>query len=109
MDIHIIETIFKKMALTYGKAFLDQYKDVKMIEVMQNWAKELQGFRPHEIAYGLECLQERPPNVIQFRAVCRMAPPPIVKMLDRPIDKERGQMEINKLRSMMKRGVQHES
>jgi len=38
-----------------------------------------------------------------------MAPPPIVKMLDRPIDKERGQMEINKLRSMMKRVVQHES
>ena len=54
MDIQIIEVIFKKMALTYGKAFVDQYRDVQMQGVMQNWAKELSGFRPHEIAYGLE-------------------------------------------------------
>lgn len=103
MDIQIIEIIFKKMALTYGKAFVDQYRDVQIQEVMQNWAKELAGFRPHEIAYGLECLPDKPPNVIQFRAICRMAPPPIVKMLAAPIDKERGLQEISKLKSLMRR------
>ena len=41
MDIQVIEIIFKKMALTYGKAFVDQYRDVQMQEVMQNWAKEM--------------------------------------------------------------------
>ena len=71
MDIRVIKIIFKKMKLTYGKAFID----VQIQEVMQNWAKELSGFRPHEIAYGLERLPDKPPNVIQFRAVCRMAPP----------------------------------
>ena len=103
MDIQVIEIIFKKMALTYGKAFMDQYRDVHIQEVMQNWAKELAGFRPHEISYGLECLPDKPPNVIQFRAVCRMAPPPIVKMLAASIDKERGLQEISKLKSLMRR------
>jgi len=67
MDIQVIEIIFKKMAHIYGKDFIDQHKD--------DWAKELAGFRPHEIDYGLDRLPDRPPNVIQFRAVCRMAPP----------------------------------
>lgn len=102
MDIQVIEIIFKKMALTYGKAFVDQYRDVQMQEVMQNWAKELAGFRPHEITYGLECLPDRPPNVIQFRAVCRMAPPPMMKLLSQPIDKEKGKREIEKLKLLIK-------
>ena len=75
MDIQVIEIIFKKMAHIYGKDFIDQHKHAQMQEVMQNWAKELAGFRPHEIDYGLERLPDRPPNVIQFRDVCRMAPP----------------------------------
>lgn len=75
MDIQVIEIIFKKMAHIYGKDFIDQHKDAQMQEVMQNWAKELAGFRPHEIDYVLERLPDKPPNVIQFRAVCRMAPP----------------------------------
>ena len=75
MDIQVIEIIFKKMKLTYGKAFIDQYRDVQTQEIMQNWAKELSGFRPHEIAYGLARLPEKLPDVIQFRDVCRMAPP----------------------------------
>lgn len=103
MDIQVIEMIFKKFGVTYGNAFFDQYRNVQIQEVMQNWAKELAGFRPHEIAYGLECLPDKPPNVIQFRAVCRMAPPPIVKMLAAPIDKERGLQEISKLKSLMRR------
>jgi hypothetical protein len=68
MDIRVIKIIFKHMERVYGNAF-DQYKNVQI------WAKELSGFRPHEIAYGLERLPDKPPNVIQFRAVCWMAPP----------------------------------
>ena len=75
MDIRVIKIIFKKMKLTYGKAFIDQYRDVQIQEVMQNWAKELAEFRTHEIAYGLERLPDKLPDVRQFRAVCRMAPP----------------------------------
>lgn len=75
MDIRVIKIIFKKMKLTYGKAFINQYRDVQIQEVMQNWAKELAKFRPHEIAYAIERLPDKPPDVRQFRAVCRMAPP----------------------------------
>jgi len=71
MDIRVIKIIFEKMAHIYGKAFIDQYRDVQM----QTWAKELAEFRPHEIDYGLERLPDKPPNVIQFRDVCRMALP----------------------------------
>ncbi len=102
MDIKVIEMIFKKFGVTYGNEFFDQYKNVQIREVMQNWAKELSGFRPHEIAYGLECLPDRPPNVIQFRAVCRMAPPPMIKLLSQPIDKEKGKREIEKLKLLIK-------
>ena len=96
MEIQVIEIIFKHMERVYGNAF-DQYKNVQI------WAKELSGFRPHEIAYGLARLPEKLPDVIQFRDVCRMAPPPIVKMLAAPIDKERGLQEISKLKSLMRR------
>ena len=75
MDIRVIKIIFKKMKLTYGKAFIDQYRDVQIQEVMQNWAKDLAGVRPHEIAYGLERLPDKLPDVRQFRDVCRMASP----------------------------------
>ena len=75
MDIRVIKIIFKKMAHIYGKAFIDQHKDAQIQEVMQNWAKELAEFRPHEIAYGLERLPDKLPDVRQFRDVCRMAPP----------------------------------
>ena len=70
IDIRVIKIIFEKMAQTYGNDFIDS-RDAQM----QTWAKELAGFRRHEIDYVLERLPDKPPNVIQFRAVCRMAPP----------------------------------
>jgi hypothetical protein len=68
MDIRVIKIIFKHMERVYGNAF-DQYKNVQI------WAKELAEFRPHEIAYGLERLPDKLPDVRQFRDVCRIAPP----------------------------------
>lgn len=74
-----IERIFLKLSVTYGQAFLRQYDGVDLADVKANWAHELSGFQqmPGAIRYGLEFLPaDRPPNVMQFRDLCRRSPPP---------------------------------
>jgi len=105
MDIQVIEAIFKKLSMTYGKAFLDQYRDMNIQEVMENWAHELSGFStsPHAVAYAMECLpSDKPPNVLQFWSLCRQAPPPFYQRLEMTIDKTKGLEQVAKLKQIIR-------
>jgi hypothetical protein len=79
---------------------------MNMQEVMENWAHELSGFAnlPHAISYAVECLPgDKPPNVLQFRALCRQAPPPFYQRLEMTIDKTKGLEQVAKIKAMMSR------
>jgi len=79
-----VDRIFFRMSGVYGKEFLSQYKvideftgaDVGLENAKVVWAEELATFQgwPEAIAYALENLPDRPPNVIKFRELCRHAP-----------------------------------
>jgi hypothetical protein len=87
LPITWIEDLFAKLALTYGRDFIGQYEGLDLSLVKSNWAHELAGFEQHPqaLAFALRNLpSERPPNVLQFRALCRRLPPPQFVALPAP-------------------------
>jgi hypothetical protein len=55
-------------------------------DLKTTWAHELSSYtgRLHALAWALENLPERCPNVIQFRNLCRQAPSPEAPQLPEP-------------------------
>lgn len=76
----IVELVFGQLITTYGSAFVRQYDGANLAGVKSDWKRELGGFVRSgkdgapiapAVLYGLQNLPERPPNIIQFRAICR--------------------------------------
>ena len=87
LPIAWIEDVFAKLALTYGRDFVAQYEGLDLALVKANWAQELAGFDPHPQALALALHHlpaDRPPNVLQFRALCRRMPLPPPQALAKP-------------------------
>ncbi len=83
-----VDALFAKLSVRYGEAFLRQYGDAAPELVKEDWADVLDGFQrcPEAIAYGLRHLPvDRPPNALQFRALCNNAPPESSLALPRPV------------------------
>lgn len=78
-----VDRIFARLQGFYGSQFRNQYctgvvdgVDVGLENAKQVWSEELGCFSewPEALAYGLENLPERAPNLVQFRNLCRNAP-----------------------------------
>lgn len=71
-----VEALFTKLQLTYGRDFLGRWEGVNLADVKTDWGHELAGFERHPecIAYALAHLPAKAPTVMEFRAVCRLAP-----------------------------------
>jgi len=80
----VIDRLFKRLAATYGSAWTSQWAGTPMNDVKSAWMYELDGYVNHlsAIAYALDNLPERCPNVIQFKHLCRAAPsaPPVPRI-----------------------------
>lgn len=82
-----IETLFARLSVRYGTAFLRQYEDGDPEAIKADWAHVLHEFNEHPdgIVYALEHLPpERPPNALQFRDLCRAGPKPKDRLLGSP-------------------------
>jgi len=68
--------IFTKLTLAYGRDFIGRWEGIDLNDVKSDWSHELSGFEEHPeaIAYALENLPQKPPSVIEFRAIARRAP-----------------------------------
>ena len=85
LQLAVIERLFDRLIATYGSEFTNKYAgDVNKVKSI--WSYELQGFANNlnAIAYALENLPERAPNVIEFRNICSKAPEAMPKMVERP-------------------------
>lgn len=94
------DKIFTKLTLAYGRDFLSRWEGVDLNDVKTDWSHELSGFESHPeaIAYGLANLPQKPPTVIEFRAIARRAPTPEVPRLEAPrADPARVAAELAKL------------
>ena len=76
LQIKAVDRIFHRLAATYGADFMRKYEGVDEADMKTVWAHELGGFAGDlmAIAWALENLPERCPNVIEFRAICRKSP-----------------------------------
>lgn len=98
-----VDRIFNRLAATYGAAWDRQSGLAPLADYKTAWAHELSGFLQSReammaIAWALEHLPERCPNVIEFRNLCRLAPAPEVPRLPEPkADAERVRAELEKL------------
>ena len=84
--VEVVDRLFERLAGVYGAQWLRQWEGTPMGDVKSAWGHELQGYIGHltAIAYALDNLPERCPNVIQFRNLCRAAPKPDVLRIDPP-------------------------
>lgn len=100
LSCKVIDRLFDRLTVTYGVQFKRAYEGQNPAAVKTSWAHELGMFagRLEPIAWALENLPERCPNVIEFRKICRAAPSPEVKLLpDAKADPARVAAELAKL------------
>lgn len=76
LPLQAIDRLFDRLVTTYGRQFSAMYEGVDLNAVKLTWAHELAGYAGslRSIAWALEHLPERVPNVIAFRNLCRQAP-----------------------------------
>jgi hypothetical protein len=103
---HWVDRIFEKLAVTYGREFLGRWDGIPIENVKADWAHELAGFAhlPEAIAHALKNMPaDKPPTVLQFRDMCRRAPPKQILKLDAPrADPARVKLELAKVLDALK-------
>lgn len=100
LPVKVVDRIFSRLAATYGAAWDRLLGAAPIGDVKSAWAHELAGFasRLDALAWALENLPERVPNVIEFRNLARMAPTPDAPRLPEPkADPARVAAELAKL------------
>jgi hypothetical protein len=82
------DALFARLTVRYGAAFSRQWPDVDIAAVKADWAKVLARMPAPAIAYALDHLPaDKPPNALQFRALCNLWAPGDDKALPAPIYK----------------------
>lgn len=102
-----VDRLFERLGVTYGAQWHRMWDGMPIADVKSSWAYELSSYAQPEkmaaIAWALENLPERCPNVIEFRNLCRSAPKPEAPPLPEPkADPERVRTELAKLRDPSK-------
>jgi hypothetical protein len=106
LPVQAIDRLFQRMSATYGAAWDRSMGQTPISDFKSAWAHELSGFaeRLHAIAFALENLPEKCPNVIEFRNICRRAPEPEKPRIEAPpADPERIKTELAKLEPILKK------
>ena len=110
LPLPVLERLFARLNATYGRDFMSRYEGQDSGAVKTSWGHELDGYsnnlRP--IAWALENLPDRAPNVLEFRAICRRAPAAEVPLLPEPkADPKRIADELAKLAPLRQRTEEH--
>lgn len=90
LSLKAVERIHERMALTYGAQYARMWSGLDRSGLLEMWCTELEPFASQtgfqRIAWALENLPDRCPNLIEFKSLCRMArveseaqplPPPV--------------------------------
>jgi len=88
MPLQAVDRLFSRLTMTYGPAFTRTFEGLNLNEVKSLWSHELAFYctrdRMIDVAWALENLPERAPNIIEFRNLCRKAPEREVPRLPEP-------------------------
>ena len=100
-DASLVEAIFTKCSLVYGRDFLVRWEGMNLDEVKADWERELGPLlaHPDAILYGLAHLPEKPPTVLAFRALCIQRPKRQELRLARPAPTEEERAKAKRILS----------
>lgn len=104
LPLEVIDRMFSRLVATYGRDFSSRWEGLDQNAVKSSWGHELSGYENNlkAIAYALENLPERAPNVIEFRNICRRAPSAQNLQLEPPkFDKAIAAMVMNGTRKVL--------
>lgn len=105
-----VERLIARLQLRYGAEWTRAYAGIDPNAVKADWAHVLSGLTLDALDLGVKRLPtDRPPNAMQFRALCFVAaPPPVAPALPAPkVDREKvarlvaAMREPSKLRASM--------
>lgn len=105
-----IDRLFHRLGATYGADWDRSLGQTPISDAKTVWGHELSVFKNslHRIAWALENLPDRCPNVIAFKSLCKLAPAPEVPALPEPkADPARMAEELAKLAPLRQRTVEH--
>ena len=103
-----IDRLFDRLAATYGNEWARRWEGLDHAAIKTLWAHELASFagRLDAIAWALENLPSRAPNVIEFKQLCRAAPRAPESLLPEPkADPARVAAELAKLDTVRKQAT----
>jgi hypothetical protein len=80
---HVVERLFSRMASVYGSKFLDQWRDVDMVDMKATWREGLAGLTDEALKRGVAALfHERvPPTLPRFLELCAINPAHVAPVL----------------------------
>ena len=86
LPAEVIDRLFSRLNAVYGAAWDRQMGNAPLADVKSVWGHELAGFSDKlgMLAWALDNLPERCPNVIEFKHLARRAPVPETARLPEP-------------------------
>jgi hypothetical protein len=106
-----IDRLFDRLTATYGNEWINRWQGLDVQAIKSLWGHELAAYanRLEALAWALENLPPRAPNVIEFKHLCRQAPLPEAPRLPEPkADPQRVAAELAKL-APLRQAVMQES
>lgn len=108
LSIAAIDRLFERLELSYGGEWVRKWEKSPTEDVKSMWAHELSHYANNlqAIAWSLDNLPERCPNLIEFRNLCRSAPAPEMPRLPEPkADPARVAAELSRLGEIKKNAL----
>lgn len=86
LRLEAVNRIFVRLTASYGREFTGKWDGQEIVPIKSLWAHELAAFddKLHCVAWALENLTPKAPNLIEFKMLCRQAPQYQALQLDAP-------------------------
>jgi hypothetical protein len=80
-----VDELFLRLAVRYGRQWLDMWSDIPMPEIKREWASSLAQFAGYQVEAAIKALGKFPPTLPEFEALCasfRVKGPPTLRLTD---------------------------
>jgi hypothetical protein len=106
LPLKAIDRLFDRLTATYGREWVSRWEGLDQNAIKTMWSHELAVYANHleDIAWALEHLPPRAPNVIEFKQLCKSAPrrEEVPKLSAPMADPALVNAELEKLRDILK-------